>query len=423
MRGRILQWWFAAVPALVGAALAVWGVGRAGPWQDELFTMHAVARGLGAHVSMAPLLPYYAVTWVWAAGGNLVSIEWLRLFSGLSIAGGSVALALAGRRLSSRWVGFTAAMLLVLAPGIGRYAQEARVYGVAAGLGAVATWALVEVLAGGSRRWWFLYGGALGLACFVLPAAWAIVPAHLVILLGFPEVRRHLRDGFTTLLFLTPVLGLGVLFGLYFPWFHSWLKAPTLADLPTGLYLPVHSEYTGPVVPILMVIAALLTARSRRWLLGLAVSVALVWVASYLFGSWWTARSFLPMAAVLCLAAAMGLARFAWPVAAIVLVAVFAIALPDQIAIRQEGSRGPDVRVIAAVIDAEGEAGDRVVEADSTFPLDWAVALYLNDDPRGFPFVPEAPADGRYWEIGDEASCRDFEEWPILGGATLRLCR
>lgn len=417
---RVRQWWFAIVPALLGGVLAVWGVGSAGPWFDELFTMHAVAHGLAAHLIEAPHLPYYAVAWAWSGAGRIDSIEWLRLLSGLAVVAGSVAVAFAGRRMVNERIGFVAATLFVIAPGISRYGQEARGYALAAACGAMATWALVEAADGGRRRWWVAYGVGLGTAVLILPSAWAILPAHLAILLGYPDRRRHLRDGAATLLALTPVLAVDAFFATAFSALHSWLPSPAIAQLPVGIIYAAHSEYTRAFFPAALVLLGLLSATGRRWLIGLCASVAVVWAVSALGASWWTPRSFLPLAAVLCLAAAAGTVRFPWPVVAALLVVLAAMSIPDHLALRQPGARGPEVEQIIDVLDNAGRAGDRLLITPDD-PLDGAVAVFLTDDKRFTRTL--TPVAGRYWELAREPSCVRFDEWAITGGGPLRLCR
>lgn len=421
MRTRIESWWFAAIPALIGVILAVWGVGRPAPWLDELFTLRAVSHGLAEHLFEMPLIPYYFVAWLWSGAGHVMSVEWLRILSGLSIAAGSIAVALTGRRVADAKVGFAAALFFVIAPGIGRYGQEARGYAMAAALAALATFALVSALSTPSRRWWILYGIALGVGGLVLPTTWAIVPAHVVIMWGYPDVRRHATDGLAVLLFLTPVIALDVFLGMQFGHLHDWLAEPTIGDLPSGLLMPVSSEYTRAAVPLALVVLSLFSTIGRRWLLGVAASVLVVWCASFVLGSWWTARSFLPLAVLLCVAGAASLREIAWPITGVLLGLIVVLATPDHVAIRQEGSRGVDVRVIASIIQSHGEPGDRLQVAGN-FPLDWVYSLYLRRDPRGFAIVTAPPSRGRYWELSPDPTCSRFIEWPTITGVRVRLC-
>ena len=50
-------------------------------------------------------------------------------------------------------------------------------------------------------------------------------------------------------------------------------------------------------------------------------------------------------------AAAMVVARLAWPAVAVIVTVVVVLALPEHLAMRQEGSRGPEVSEIVAVME------------------------------------------------------------------------
>lgn len=420
MYSGVRQWWFAVVPAIVAFALALWAVGVPGPWWDELYTLSAVMRGLGRHSGEIPLLPYYGLAWLWTLGGRWTSIEWVRLLSGISIVGGSVAVAMAGRRLAGTRVGFAAGMFFVLAPGVARYGQEARVYAIAAALVAAGTWAFVEAITCSDRRWWFLYGGAMGLAVMFLPTAWAVLPAHSVILMSRREWRPQVRDWAAVWLFLTPILAIDVFLAKTLTWWHGWLATPQWSELPFGLLRIADSEYTSGAFPLLLVALAATSSAGLRWLAGLGASVLVVFAVSFVLGSWWNERSFLPLSSLLCLAAAMSLARWGWLLTGLALSLGLVVALPDQVAIRQPGARAPDVRVVAALLAAEGRAGDQLLITDE-YVLPYAWDLFLWRDARAFKLV-EVPTRGRYWEMGEVASCSASREWPLPGSGTLRLC-
>ena len=289
MATALKRWWFALLPAVVTLLLGLWGLGTPAPWLDELFTIEAVTEGLSSHFWDAPMLPYYAFMWSWTLAGNVIDDAWLRLPSVLSMATAAAAASVAARRLSTVPAGFTAGMLLAIAPGVSRYAQEARTYAPAAALVAIATLALVVAMTGGGRRWWFVYGGALGLAAIVLPMSLAAIPAHAVILRSAPAWRTLGRDWLAACLFLVPIAAVDALLAVWFGGTRAWLQPPGVSNLPEAVSLIGNSEYTGVGGTAFAVVLVVLAALSRiglRWLAGLAVSVMAVFVLSVTAGSW-----------------------------------------------------------------------------------------------------------------------------------------
>ena len=422
--GRVLRavrhGWYALVPALATLALGVWGIGATGPWFDERFTMMALTDGLFVKLYDTPLVPYYGLMWVWSFGGNLVDIGWLRFFSVVTLALGSAAVAVTARRMESVLAGFSAGMLVAIVPGLARYGQEARTYALAAFLVALATLMLVNVMSGGRRVGWVGYGVAMGLAGVVLPISFAAIPAHAVILMGFPDWRRSARDWLAACLFLLPVLAIEFLIGLAGGGGRDWLAVPGIADLPAGISLLASSEYTASFGVLLAVVAAL-SRVGLRWLGGLGLSVLSIWVVSVTMGSWWTARSFIPLTGILCVAAGLSLARTDWVRALVVLAILAVVSFPDHRAIREPGSRGVEPAEVAALVDQYAQSGDVLRQLPTSGLLQWSVAHYLPGDPRGFTSSSD-PASGRYWEMSDVASCPEFQEWSVTGGGRLRLC-
>ena len=191
----LVQWiresWYALVPGLTTLLLGTWGIANASLWLDERFTLSAIENGLASHTWEAPLLPYYALMAGWTGAGSIVNDGWLRALSVLAAAVGSVAVAITARRLLTVKAGLAAGMIYCLAPGVSRYAQEARPYALAAALVAVATLLLVDGVLGGKRPW-IGYALALSSAAVLLPVSLAVIPAHAVILTG---VRRVARPG------------------------------------------------------------------------------------------------------------------------------------------------------------------------------------------------------------------------------------
>ena len=418
------RWWFAAVPALTALALGVWGIGATGPWLDEVFTIDALVNGMLQRPADAPYLPYFSVLWLWSGLGSFTSIEWLRGISVVATVTGTVLVALTANRLAGRYAGFAAGMMFALAPGIARYGQEARPYALPTALVALATLALVVAMDGGRRRWWVVYGLALGAATLVLPISLAAIPAHAVIVTGFPGWREKARDWLAACLFLVPLAAVEALLAVMFPGLHSWLAMPSLADLPAGLTFPITSEYSGSAgttFAVVLIALATLTATGLRWLAGTALSVVAMWVMSVTMMSWWTARSFLPLAALVCVAAGLSVARTDWTRVLVLTGILAVVSLPAHRAVRDPGSRGVDPRDLASIVAENGSSGDVIVVPSDPSLLGWAVTGYLGDDER-FRASTE-PGSGRWWAIQADASCSPIQTWSLADGRTLSLCR
>jgi len=418
------QWWFAVVPALTALALGIWGIGTTGPWFDERFTIDALVDGMLQRPSDAPYLPYFSLLWIWSGMGNATGIEWVRGLSVLATIAGSVFVVLTAHRLAGRYAGFAAGMMFALAPGVARYAQEARPYALPAALVALATLALVLAMGGASRRWWFAYGIALGAAALMLPVSFAAIPAHAVIITGFPEWRDKVRDWIAACLFLVPIAAIAALLGLWFGGLHDWLAVPAWTDIPAGLTFPVASEWTGAAgttFAVVLIALAALTPAGLRWLVGTAFAVVIMWVLSVTLMNWWTARSFLPLAALLCVAAGLSLARADWTRVLVVTGILAIVSLPAHRSVREPGSRGIDVRYVAAIVDRNGLDGDTLLVPTSGSLLGWAGTRYLGEDVR-FRQAP-VPDGGRWWAIDAGPACDPIQTWTLAEERTLSLCR
>lgn len=428
MGAWISQRWYAIVPALTALALGLWGIGSTGPWLDEMFTIEAVTDGLGSHLWDAPMLPYYAFMWLWTLGGTVIDSGWLRLPSVLAVGAAACIVAVTARRLGSPQAGFTAGMLIALAPGVSRYAHEARAYALALALVSLATFCLVTLADDARPRWWGVYGVAMALATLLLPVSLAAMPAHAAILSGLAGDRRWQRWG-AGLLVTVPVAALAAALAYVFGVTRAWLRTPEVGDLPLGMVMQAGSGAFGLAV----IVIGLFSSTGRRWVLGLAGSVTLVWITSVTVSNWWLERAFIPLSGVACVAAGLACTRLAlgWVIALLTLMG--ALAAPGLVSMREAGSRGADPEAIAAVIDAEARKGDGVLspgdldllwwdrpDADRTVVW-WSVHHYLRDDPRDLRRTT-APSTGRYWEGGDVVTCSTSREWVLAAGERLRLC-
>lgn len=422
-RDSIRGHWYALTPAVVALALGLWGIGTPGPWQDEMFTIEAISDGLFSHLWDAPMFPYYVVMWLWSGGGHWIDEGWLRLPSVLAVVAGAFLVAVTARRLTTARAGLVAGMIFAMAPGVSRYAQEARTYALAAALVAGATLVLVTAMSGDRRRPWVSYGVLMGLAVLLLPVTFAVLPAHAVILTAFDGWRGRLRDWLTVCLFLTPIAALEAGLAVSFGFTRDWLEKPGLANIPEALTMLTKSEYAGApgsAYALAVVVLAAVSPVGLRWLAGCLVAAGSIWLLSVVAGSFWTARSLLPLAALLCVGAGVSLAAADWPRILMILGILAIVSLPVHRSAREPGARGVDPTQVAALIDEHGLPGDAVLEPPPRGFAWWGVSHYLRDDPR-FRKV-DVVGPGRTWVLSPGPECPEFEEWKVVGGRSLRLC-
>jgi hypothetical protein len=139
--------------------------------------------------------------------------------------------------------------------------------------------------------------------------------------------------------------------------------------------------------------------------------------------NWWTARAFIPLAAILCVGAGLALARTDWARVLVVTGILAVISLPAHREVREPDSRGIDPRELAAILERHGEAGDTLLVArpdDPADPLGWAARRYLGQDARFR--TSAAPGSQRWWTIEAEPECAPIRSWTLRGGGTLTLC-
>ena len=309
----------------------------------------------------------------------------------------------AGRAVFDRTTGLVCAILIALDPYLTYYAQETRMYTMAAFLSLLVAWAYVEGILRGSRAW--CVGLALSLAALLYTHNWGLfVCAGLAVTTAI-VARDRWRPALLT--------GLGVVV-LYTPWLATvvfqihhtgapWSTSPNLHDLVLAPGQVLSGD--GPFMAFALVggtgLAALLRRRTdeqRTVVLAFAVgaeaTIFLAWIASQISPAW-TGRYFAVLLGTLVLLGARGLVA-AGRLGLIALVAVIFIwggysAHPDK----------ENARQIAAVLKPHVHPGELVI---STHPeqvpvlryyfgpgLRWATTLGPVRDDQVFDWVDAVP--------------------------------
>jgi mannosyltransferase len=405
--------WHIFIPVGLCLAIGVWGIDSAALWTDERETLFASSYP-PAHMWEAPLVPYYFVMFAWTLTGDIASDAWLRLSSVVAMAVAVGFTTITATRVGSRRVALTAGLVMVLMPGVARYAQEARVYALATLLVALATYLLVIATQRTEKRWWVAYAVSLALVGVFAPFAYAVIPAHGVLLITDRTRRPPWRPWLIACAANLPVLAGVTYLAAHYGSMHDWLPAPGFSDLPTSVPLIALDVTYGFV----LVAWALLSRHGCQWLAATAAGVLALWLLSLGPTSFWTQRSLVPLAPLLAVAAAFALGKLAWPqlVAAMTLLAV--ISWPFLVDQRQPGARGLDGKAMAEVIAANGRPGDVINTAINDW-LSWSVQHYLPGDNR-FTYAPSST--GRAWVLDSGVPCERLAEYQIPPEGVLVLC-
>jgi len=307
-----------AVPALLAAAAAysLWlrtGVIGGGFWIDE-----GISVGIAHH-------HWTSIPHVLRQDGSpplyyLLLGLWIRVFGDSEAATHALSLVFAtaciplayaaGRSLFDRRVAVVAALIASLDPFLTYYAQETRMYALAAMLSLVATLAFVNGVLRGRRAWAAVL--VLALAAMVYAHNWGLFFCVAVAVTTFAVARERWR--------LLVAVAAGTVL-LYLPWMPTlvsqvvhtgapWAKRPTITALLWGA-----GEVIGGVTPLALLA---LTAATVRWRGVQQVERALVWLAgATVAGAWlssqvspaWTTRYFSVILGPMVLLAAVVLVR------------------------------------------------------------------------------------------------------------------
>lgn len=152
--------WFVSLAVLIGSIVRFVGMSKSSIWHDEGYTMmlspqspaHIIART--ARDVHPPL--YYLTLHYWLKMFGLSEIG-ARSLSAVLMLGVVIVGFLLVRELFGRPAARLSAVFLALGPFLVRYSQEARMYGMAAFLAILATYALVKATRSKTNGWWIVY--------------------------------------------------------------------------------------------------------------------------------------------------------------------------------------------------------------------------------------------------------------------------
>ncbi|WP_242893891.1 glycosyltransferase family 39 protein [Actinomadura litoris] len=354
--------WTWLIPGGLALAVLLTGLGTPSLWRDEAATISVARRPLPdilrllGNIDAVHGLYYLLMHPVIAVFGTN---EWaLRLPSALAGAVAVGGVAAIGARLCSARAGVLAGLLCTVAPMFSRVGQDARSYALVMALAVLASLLLVQATQTGAARWFIAYS-----AMMALLGTAHLVAALLLVAHGATLLVHARRAVFGRWLASAGAAGaanapLAVLASTQQSAI-GWMSSPGLAELGE-----VVSALTGSftlIVPIVLLVrsrgTAPLVALALPWLLLPPVVLLTVSLAHPLYNVRYLLFC-LPAAALL---AGAGLARLHLRLQAVALVAVVAVVVPPQLAVRNPRGHLDDLRTTERVLSALSRPGDAVV--------------------------------------------------------------
>jgi mannosyltransferase len=331
---------------------------------------------------------YYSAVKVWASFGS--SELNLRLLSVLSTAVTAALVAVLAYRLFGGVAGLVAGAVFATNPFVIEYAQEARVYALAALLTVAAALLLVEALNRGAPAWWIAWGVTTVLLVYAHAAAVVVVAAFGAAILLHPK-----RPAAPAL--LTGSLAIGValvplavlLLRADTRWL-DWIPEPALSDISPTVESLAGGE--SPLIAFAIAGAAALIVAVRRPLArswGLLFSallavlpIALLFTASYLKPLFLSRYLIVAVPGMVLLATA-GIRKLRFPALMLVAGAVFVVLAAPHLDDGYVNRSKEDWRGVAAAVAAQAQPGDVVV----VYPFGFDTFRYYHD---GHPILSSA---------------------------------
>jgi mannosyltransferase len=400
-----------AAPAGVALAASLMAIGHQVLWQDELATFTASTRSLDDLVQLAKerdavIAPYYALMHLWTEvfGASPVA---LRVPSALAMATAAGVTALIGARLFNPRAGLLAGLLLALLPTVSEFGQEARPYALAVLLTAEATLLLLWAMERPGTRRWSLYALSLAALGAAQLTALFIVGAHAVAVTAAwrPSHDRRLA-GWIAACAVAAV----ALLPLVYLASQQTEQVAGVADTTWGAIGALPGQLFGAAFVAGAVIGlGLLAAFRHRGASLLCVALAIVPIVLVVLVSFeqplLRSRYLLPTLLGWVLLAGVALSRYGKAEAAVLLLAILALGLPDQLELRSKtlNNDQPDYRAIAEIMEGAVREGDAIVmptERGVRFRI--GLQVYLPAEARPDDVLatrsPEAAAALDSWE-------------------------
>jgi mannosyltransferase len=378
---------------LLAAAAILPFIGRASLSNDEGWSL-AFARlpwptlWTATHHLDAVFLPYYALLHVWLALGDSAAL--LRFPSALAIlASLPVAYAIA-RRLFDPVVAAVAVLLLACNPFLVFHAKDARPYGLAFLLCAVATLAFLRVLESPTRANGFAYALAAALAVYAHAFGAFVIVAHaastpvLPRAAGAPRVVALALFGALVacapLVALIHTAGSAQIGWIAHPGPRDWLEL--VKDLAGGR-IALAAFVFGCAVMLVRARMGRPRAAFDAVVLWFAVPLALLAIVSYAVEPVSISRYAIFCVLPLTLATAAAIGEFRRPL--VVVATLFLLAVSARIVWTQRSEDAENYRAAAAYIAAHAAPGDVVAAPEAAFAFAAAQTAVPNVPPLIYP--------------------------------------
>lgn len=270
---------FLTTAVVVFVTVALFNITNAAVWFDEAFSSYLIQFSFAdiAHYTSSDVHPplYYWILKSWTELFGTAELG-LRSLSTLFAAATIVMTFFLTRRLFGRKVALLSLLFLMLSPMLVRYADEARMYTMAAFIVVSATYALVKANESQQKRWWVIYGILVALGMWTHYFTALVWLAHWAWRAWSTYVRgvsfkTWLKKFFSKEWVVAHVIAVGV----FLPWVYFMVKqlgvvqasgfwiSPVSTDTPTNyltniFYYLEHGQAQGWLALALIAVVILL---------------------------------------------------------------------------------------------------------------------------------------------------------------------
>lgn len=253
-----------ALGLLIATGLYVTGLARSSLWFDEAFSAQIIQQSFQDIIRFTaadvhpPLYYFVLKAWTGLFGTTEVALRSLSVIFSVTTVAVSYALI---RRLFGRKVALIALVPVLLAPFLLRYAQEARMYALAALICISATYALVRAEKG-SKKWWTLYSILVAAGLYTHYFTALIWITHWVWRFAVHRFKKGI---------LQPewLLANMVALGLFLPWLPIAIDQMTTIQTDGFWIKPLNLDQLGNVATGLLIYVPGILA--HMWQIGLVV--------------------------------------------------------------------------------------------------------------------------------------------------------